>query len=167
MLIDLRKFFADETEPMNIDYSFSMNDTEIDGGFPFRTPVSVKGVLKPFAGSAVLDASVEYDLTKNCDRCEEETTKHYCFDVSHTIVAELSNEEDDDSYIQVEHETLDLDELIYSDIILELPVKFLCRDDCRGLCPTCGANLNLGPCECSKTQIDPRMEILRKLIDND
>ncbi|MDO4458614.1 MAG: DUF177 domain-containing protein [Clostridia bacterium] len=166
MLIDLRKFFADEAASMNIDYSFSMKDTEIDGEYPFRTPVCVKGVIKPFAGSAVLDATVEYDLTKNCDRCAEEFTKHYSFDVSHTIVRELSNEEDDDSYIVAEFDELDLDELIYSDIILEMPVKFLCRDDCKGLCPTCGANLNQGPCECSKTQIDPRMEILRKLIDD-
>ena len=75
------------------------------------------------------------------------------------------NEEDNDSYIEVQDYQLDLDELIRADILLELPTKFLCSPDCKGLCPKCGRNLNEGPCGCNTHQMDPRLEVLKKLID--
>jgi uncharacterized protein len=166
MRIDLKKVFADEEKLIKIDYDFSLKDTEVDGCYPFVSPIKVTGEVKPFAGSAELTAHVEYVYSKPCDRCAEETTKNLSLDVSHTIVTELASEEDDDSYVVVEDKELDLDELIYSDIILEMPVKFLCSEDCKGLCPTCGANLNKTTCKCSKSQVDPRMAILRQLIDD-
>ncbi len=52
-------------------------------------------------------------------------------------------------------------------VLLELPIRFLCREDCKGLCSTCGANLNEGACECSKGEPDPRWDGLRKLLRND
>ena len=60
----------------------------------------------------------------------------------------LEKEEDSGEYIQVDDYKLDLDELIRTDILLELPTKFLCKEDCKGLCPTCGKNLNEGACDC-------------------
>lgn len=75
-------------------------------------------------------------------------------------------EEDNDDYILVDESfKLDLDELLRSDILLELPYKYLCREDCKGLCPSCGKNLNEGPCSCNLHQVDPRLEVLKKLID--
>lgn len=49
---------------------------------------------------------------------------------------------------------------------LELPQRYLCREDCRGLCPTCGKNLNEGPCGCREDNGDPRMDVLRRLLEN-
>lgn len=83
---------------------------------------------------------------------------------AHDLVLSLENE-DDDSYIQIENYKLDLDELMRADILLELPTKFLCKEDCKGLCPVCGKNLNEGSCDCNLHQIDPRLEVLKKLID--
>lgn len=60
-----------------------------------------------------------------------------------------------------EHHILDLTEVLRQDSLLALPMKPLCRPECAGLCPTCGHNLNLGPCQCDKTQPDPRWETLR------
>ena len=76
----------------------------------------------------------------------------------------LNDEEDFEDYIVIEGDELDLDELIYSDIILLTPTKFLCKEDCKGLCPTCGKNLNEGDCACAKQQTDPRLEALRQLL---
>ncbi len=88
---------------------------------------------------------------------------HYCF--SHTLVRELSAENDDmDDYIVVDGDQLDLDELVLSDILLSLPTKILCNEDCKGLCPVCGKDLNIGNCECKKKQVDPRLEKLGELL---
>mgnify|MGYP001091754997 FL=1 len=62
---------------------------------------------------------------------------------------------------------LDLEELARTDILLELPTKVLCSEDCKGLCSQCGKNLNEGECSCEKKQIDPRLAILSQLLDQD
>jgi uncharacterized protein len=64
-------------------------------------------------------------------------------------------------------DALDLGELVREQIVLAVPMKPLCREDCRGLCPRCGRNRNLGPCGCPPDEEpgDPRLEPLRKLFD--
>ena len=57
-----------------------------------------------------------------------------------------------------------LKELVLSDLLLNLPMKHLCREDCKGLCPGCGVNLNREPCRCKK-QVDPRWAALEQLLD--
>ena len=82
----------------------------------------------------------------------------------HVLVNAL-NDEENDTFLLVENESIELDDLLREDILLELPTKFLCKPDCKGLCPQCGKNLNEGKCGCSARQVDPRLEILKKLID--
>ena len=67
-----------------------------------------------------------------CNRCLTESRKELSHSISHVLVNKLNDEEDFDDYIVVEGETLDLDELIYSDIILLTPSKYVCKEDCRG-----------------------------------
>ncbi len=71
----------------------------------------------------------------------------------------------DDAYYR--DDQIDLDELIREQIYLVLPMKPLCRDDCKGLCPECGTNLNAGTCECRHEWTDPRLEALKKLVNNE
>ena len=84
--------------------------------------------------------------------------------VEHVLVTSL-NREDNDELILVESQEIDLDELVMSDLLLTLPMKHLCREDCKGLCAQCGKNLNEGDCGCKKKPVDPRLEALRKLLD--
>lgn len=60
---------------------------------------------------------------------------------------------------------LDLNYLVLNAILTQLPLRHLCRVDCKGLCPHCGANLNEGPCNCENTEIDPRWAVLAQLKD--
>ena len=64
-----------------------------------------------------------------------------------------------------EHHTLDLTEAICQYAILAIPMKPLCREDCAGLCPSCGHNLNHGPCDCPPQEMDPRWSELSKLLN--
>jgi uncharacterized protein len=73
----------------------------------------------------------------------------------------LAEDELDVTYL--EEGRINTDHLLRENILLSLPVQPLCREECRGLCPHCGANLNLGPCGCQGPQVDPRLHILRKL----
>jgi len=71
--------------------------------------------------------------------------------------------EDDFSAAYYENETIDLGQLISEQFHLAVPMKPLCQDDCKGLCPQCGTNLNRGTCDCRRDWEDPRLAALRAL----
>ncbi len=165
MLLDLKKVFSGEQSNVTFDYNMDFSSTDINGYYPFISPVSVKGIVKACNGFAQLHAEVSFQFSIPCDRCTKQIDKQYQFTFSHVLVLSLENEDDNDDYIQVPDDKLDLDELIRADILLELPTKFLCSEDCKGLCSICGKNLNDGACNCDLHQVDPRLEVLKKLID--
>jgi len=75
---------------------------------------------------------------------------------------------DGESY-RLGHDSIDLEPLVREAVILELPLVPLCRPDCAGLCPTCGADLNQGACGCVTTSVDPRwaaLEAFRPISEN-
>ena len=71
---------------------------------------------------------------------------------------------DNDDYIFIEDKKLDLLAPVEEQLMLEMPSKTLCREDCRGLCQKCGKNLNEGPCTCEEHEVDPRLAILKTLL---
>ena len=81
-----------------------------------------------------------------------------------TIVEE--NTGDDPDLFTLDGDELELDEVLSTLFILDMDMKFLCKEDCKGLCPTCGKNLNLGSCTYRK-QLDPRFAVLEQLLDKD
>ncbi len=114
------------------------------------------------AGVLNLNGSITADMQCICDRCGAEFQSRKITDVNVTIV-----EEDDGSdpfRFPLDGDEIDLDEILSTCFILDMETKFLCTEDCKGLCPTCGRNLNLGPCGCRK-QLDPRFAVLEQLLD--
>lgn len=77
----------------------------------------------------------------------------------------IKPEEEDEALWIDEHHILDLSEVLRQDVMLELPPHVLCKEDCRGLCPECGTNLNEASCDC-KPDIDPRWSSLTDLLKN-
>ena len=100
----------------------------------------------------------------DCDRCASSIDRVFTVPVSHTLVTSL-NDEENDELILVEDMHFELDPLVREDIFLTLPSKILCKEDCKGVCQFCGANLNEGQCSCKKP-VDPRLEALKQLLDN-
>ena len=161
MLLDLRSVF--ETEGSQKEFSEELDEREYElfGTKPFVERISVRGEVTNRAGVVTLTAKVSFPLRVACDRCLEEFTRQYDYTFTHTLVRQLQDEWQD--YIQVEDGVLNLEELILSDILLELPTKLLCKEDCKGLCPQCGCNLNHQSCDCNKAYHDPRWDVLNTL----
>ena len=84
--------------------------------------------------------------------------------MEHILVVSL-NHEDNDSFVLIDNYQLPLQELVEEDLILDQPSKILCREDCRGLCPQCGKDLNQGLCGCRQETVDPRLAILKQLLE--
>lgn len=163
MIIELESIFNTDGSSYEFDYELSLSHINVSGASPLKSPVKVKGIVKNNTGIVTLGADVELIYSASCDRCAEETEKKFNFNFSHNLIASLSNEDNDD-FLVVSDMRLDLDELIEEDVNLELPTKFLCSEDCKGVCVMCGKNLNKDQCDCKKP-IDPRLEGLLQFLE--
>ena len=163
MVLDLSNVFANTGEKKAESFLVDLSDLEYSGGYPFVSPVKVRASAENNAGIVTLELYAEFDYTAPCDRCFETVTRRYNLRFFHKLIKKLEEEYNDD-FIETPDMKVDIDELVLSDVLLELPSKFLCREDCQGLCPQCGKNLNLGNCGCSNTQVDPRLEKLKELL---
>lgn len=166
MVLALKQIFDVVGESQSIDYPLVISDCEI-GGLPvFEKPIPVKGRVYNRAGIVMLEVSCEVTMHLCCDRCLTVFDRSQTLPVSHILVTELHSDADtDDEYVVVEEDmTLDLDELLRADILLSLPSKILCKEDCKGLCSVCGGNRNEKECHCEEKSIDPRLQILGDLL---
>lgn len=132
--------------------------------------VSIRGKLIKRAVQIDAEGKIEGSLEIECTRCLQKVKTP--LDISFKAVfigrefdrsgkeSELHGDELDVSVF--EGETLDLDDLAREQILLALPARFLCREDCKGLCGQCGANKNSDDCRCKDEKIDPRWSALKK-----
>lgn len=150
----------------SLDFQFSMDlaDTELNGQYPAQEPVEVAGRVRNTAGMLELSMMVSTTLHTQCDRCAKPISipKEIPF---HCLLAEELEDEKNDEIVLLEDGEFDLEDLARTVFILEMDAKFLCSEDCKGLCFRCGADLNLGPCTCQK-EVDPRLAALAKLLEN-
>lgn len=163
MLLQLKPLFMGEQESLPIDCEMDFSGLEFQSLRPFRQPVRVRGEVTVSADIVVLRAAASFQYEGVCDRCLAGFTRPMEVPIEHILVSSLNNE-DNDEFVLVENYQLPLDDLVREDLILALPTKNLCREDCRGLCPKCGKNLNEGPCGCRSETVDPRLESLRHFI---
>ena len=163
MLLDLKPLFAGKEASLPVDFSVDLSDLDFSGIKLLKTPVKIVGNVISHAGIVEADFTCRVEVTAPCDRCFKETVKSYNFKLNRTLVTNLENEDTDDMTV-VPDMKLDLNEFCYDDILLSLPTKFLCSDNCKGLCPTCGQDLNKAKCSCEEKEIDPRLAALAELL---
>lgn len=115
------------------------------------------------------EGSITLDIP--CGRCLEDVATVVDFTIDRAVDLNDKDEEsvpDEDleetNYIDGYH--LDVDKLVYTEILINLPLKVLCSSNCKGLCFSCGANLNKGECGCNREQLDPRMSVIQDIFKN-
>lgn len=164
MFIELENLFNGGITNVPLAFEFDFSSEQIDGVFPFTAPVKLVGKIENVAEIVTIKAVASVHMDVVCSRCAEDFKIDFEVPVEHGLVQALNNSEDSDEYIVVEDMKLDVESLTLEDIYFALPSKFLCSEDCKGLCAKCGANLNVSPCSCKK-DIDPRFEALLGLLD--
>ena len=162
MLLNLSKIINVESECLDFDFAMELSDMEVNSQKPAQQSVSVSGTVANIAGVLNLRMQIDTVLTCICDRCLKvfQLPKKVFVD---SVIAEEIFDQDDDNIILMQNDCVDLYEVAETAFILSLDSKTLCRDDCKGLCPTCGADLNLGDCGC-EDQGDPRLAIFKQLL---
>ncbi len=165
MPLELNDVFVTPDRSIDIDDVYEYDDLSAEGEQLVVSPVRIKGQIRNTGGLVELGYKAEFSYSKPCDRCLAIAEKVFRQDFVHTLALSAENEDTDDIIIVAGY-TLDLFSLVRDDILLELPIKHLCSEDCLGLCPKCGHNLNEGSCGCKKEAVDPRMAVLDELLQD-
>ena len=167
MLLSVREIINTPGKKISFQFSMDLSSVEFGGYCPIAQPVVVTGSVRNMAGVLVLTGDAETTLHTFCDRCGKPLVVPKTVSFEHMLAESLENENGgDDEIILLQDGQVDVEDLARTAFILGMDTKILCSDDCKGLCPTCGADLNQGPCSCKK-EIDPRLAVLAKLLQQD
>lgn len=151
--------------------TYTPGQFQVDPDFRVVAPISLAfGIFKDGPRFRLV-GHVQTRLELPCSRCLEpfETPVDAPFNLRYQPHAENTGEgereiaEDDLTTAFYEHDEIDLGQLMREQFFLSLPMKPLCREECRGLCSVCGTNLNRGACGCTHAWEDPRLAALREL----
>ena len=130
----------------------------------FVEPVRIEGTLKNEDDVFDLDAKGVTTALLQCSSCLAPVRKELCFEIKERFAHTGRDDEETETFTG---DQIDLADFVKRGIIGELPMRVECREDCKGLCPICGKDLNAGDCGCDRTIRDPRFESLRALFNDD
>ena len=142
-------------------FQLDLSGLEFNGAHPIDQPVAVTGQVRNMAGALLLEGTAATTLHLTCDRCGRPFARKKTVPLETLLATELSDEASDDEIVQV-----DLDEVATTAFVLAMDSKNLCSEDCKGICPGCGADLNVEPCQC-KPELDPRLAVLAQLLEKE
>lgn len=164
MFLDLHELI--EVPGRRADFSCELDGERL--AFPallrFLEPVRASGFVKNEAGILCLEAEIDASMRLCCDLCAAEFDRRMKMPVRATLKADAP-EDEDDTLFPLEGDGIDVSSVLETCFILQTDMRFLCRPDCKGLCPRCGKNLNDGPCGCAE-DVDPRLAVLGQLLDD-
>ena len=165
MLLNLSKLKDNPGGTIPFQVDLDLHELAFGGCCPVTEPVTAVGEVRNTADVYVLSGTVRTTLHGVCDRCACEVVRPVEYPL-HAILAEsLENDdgEEDPWLFLTEEGCADLDDIVTTTFVLSMDSKFLCREDCKGLCCRCGKNLNDGPCDC-QPDADPRLAVLKQLL---
>lgn len=165
MILDLKSVFISEGATLPVNFELDMSSMDFSGICPIQKPVAVSGSVYNRAGIVTVDLLCEVEFSAPCDRCGKQTTKNHGITIKRVLVSQLADRTDDE-IIEVPDLQLDVSELCVTEIVLSLPMKHLCSENCKGICEHCGKDLNVSACNCAKSQVDPRLEVLAQLLND-
>ncbi len=151
---------------MNVDLLSIINNTEKEVSFEGKTSFTdndcavdcnVCGKASSFSGRIEVAVNIDAVVNTKCARCLKPLQLPVKMDVE-----EIVGEEG----VELEGTLLNVDNIVKNNIVVELPIRFLCQEDCKGICSSCGADLNITECNCKHEHFDERFAVLKKLLDS-
>ncbi len=171
MLVNLSDVLSDAHRMIDATVPVEMEEFQMKSGtFPVtgKEPVHIT-VSHVKDNELLIHAETVLTVVIPCDRCLEDVEQKFALDFTKHVDtgrtdAELKEGFDESNFIDGCY--LDVDKMLYNEILVGWPTKVLCSEDCKGICSVCGQNLNKGTCDCEDTSLDPRMSVVRELFKN-
>lgn len=147
-------------EKINADFL----EMEMRGFYPNELKVHAK--VDRFGKNYKIDVRIRTNASFVCDRCLDRYEDDFSAKLNQVYRTGIDESDQDTDIIEIPANAteIDISPLLEEAIVLYHPLKMLCSEDCMGICPGCGAELNHDVCKCSEGDIDPRWEELKKLI---
>lgn len=170
MTVDVSDVISNENKDMTVtvtvefsEFVSRMGEFPVTEKNPFELHISNVGNRQ-----LKIEGNTSLTIAIPCDRCLTDVATVFPVEIRKEIdlvklAAEDSEEVEDTNYM-IEKQ-LDVDQLIFGEILVSWPMKVLCKDDCKGICKRCGINLNLATCQCQKTEPDPRMAAIQDIFN--
>ena len=171
MFINLSDVISEQHKPIDAVATLEMNEfVDAYGSYPIvhKEPIQVHVEhVKDKEFLITFNTWLECEIP--CARCLQEVKQRLDINGRKHIdlgATEVDLNDDFDESVFINGYNLDVDKLLYNEILASWPTKVLCTDDCQGICSVCGQNLNEGACSCEDTGLDPRMSVVRDLFKN-
>ena len=165
MILQMAQLYGKSGASMPVHMVEQMTDiTAYPDVVGFMEPVKIEGTLRNENEIFVLEAKGETKVSLPCDRCLTPVATEIHFNIEERFSHTGRDNEETETF---SGDQIDLADYVKRGILEVLPMKHVCRQDCKGLCPVCGKDLNTGDCGCDTTEIDPRFESLRALFNVD
>ena len=168
MYVNLTDVFTSEGKVVHQSILIEMDEFSCKNGkyeIVSKSPVSFT-FSNLGVGKVRVQGNAEVTLRMNCDRCLKPVDEILHLDFEQEVfspeVARPDSMDDDQPYM--EDYQLNVEELVNTEITVNLPMKVLCKADCKGICRQCGKDLNMGSCECDAFVPDPRMEAIKDIF---
>ena len=171
MLIDLSEILSTEGLTKSVEvhvdfdsFQFKGMDYRVGQADDFQLNLSNDGKNR-----VKVTGSTDVVMELVCDRCLEDVEVKVILYFKHKIDTEsdaYDQSEDLDENNYIDGYSLDVEQLVYNELLVGWPTKILCSEDCKGICNVCGQNLNKGTCNCEDTGLDPRMSVIRDVFKN-
>lgn len=174
MILDLRDIFSGDRNRIDIHGTLPLplegEDAVCLDGVTFPEGAHLDGRVTNDAGYIRLKLEVSCPYIAACARCLKEIRGVFTFSYERTVAAkgtlENADAEESDEYLVAENARLDIGSRLREELEMQFPYRLLCREDCRGLCPKCGKDLNEGDCSCDFSEPDPRFAVLQQLLEH-
>ena len=165
MMIEMGYLFNRKGSTLPVELVETIDDVkDYPDVVEFVEPVRIEGTLKNEDDVFVLDAVAKTTALMECSSCLAPVRKELSFEIKERFAHTGRDDEETETFTG---DQIDLADFVKRGIIGELPMRVECREDCKGLCPICGKDLNDGDCGCDHTIRDPRFESLRALFNDD
>jgi uncharacterized protein len=166
MKVDVSEIIRINGASMQFDFEEAPQEREPVEGFTIDGTLSFAGTLTNTNGILQLDGRLKTTYSSICYRCLGAVDGKLDLKIKENFINSADADTVQNDMYPFEGKILELDKVLNDNIILNLPMKQLCSEDCKGLCSKCGINLNEAQCDCSEDDIDPRMEGLVKYFKN-
>ena len=166
MKIDLRKLTSSNTVSIPFSETLDLREETLYGAKPFQSPVQISGEVSNESGVLRLKGTIKTIYSTACARCLKPLDILLTAETDMILSDDPETEEEDDLFV-LTGDSVDPADVLVPALILQVQMTYLCKEDCKGLCPHCGADRNVTDCDCDKKQIDPRFAALRALLDSD
>lgn len=147
MIIDVFKLKSKGKEEETFTFSFDLDESLLSIPWArFSSPAKMNALVEVYPDEVYISGTLCYEITAPCSRCLKEATVSRAITFDDRFLPENRSDEEEDPALIYTHDRIDLNHYVNELILTDMPLTLLCKEDCKGLCPVCGQDLNEKDC---------------------